>query len=48
MSSPDLRFLDSLATALTSLVLFEGGEDEDPRRNLSDGILGFLASSARR
>ena len=47
-SSPDLRFLDPFTAESPVLAFEDGGDDEEPKRNFRDGILGFFASSARR
>ena len=44
----DGLFLDSPIVPFIELVLSDGGEDEEPSRNLRAGILGFFESSSFR
>ena len=48
LESSDFLFTDPPASPFMALILSDGGEEEDPSRNLRVGILGFLASSSFR
>ena len=46
--SSDFLFIDPPMSPFMPLILSNGGEEDDPSRNLRVGILGFLASSSFR